>query len=95
MLAGLQTAFAGDIKPFSTSAGVLRSGRDWRSQVLDAIKTANMILLLATPDAFVSKEVCFEIGAAAALDKMIVPARVGMDAAEMPLGLDKLQSPDL
>lgn len=88
-------AYGGALRLYNTSAGVLRSGEDWRNQVLQAIRASNLVVVVATPDAFASREVCFEIGAAAALDKTIVPARAHLGAEDLPLGLDRLESPDL
>jgi hypothetical protein len=91
----VQQGYAGELRLYNTSAGVLRSGRDWREQVLRAIHASHMVIVLATPDAFASREVCFEIGAAAALERTLLPARAHFAAEDLPLGLDRLESPDL
>ena len=92
---GLRSTLDGKVRLFNTSEVILEGGRDWRAQVLEGIHTSEAVLLLATPRAFHSLEVCFELGAAAAYSRAVIPCCVGLSPAHLPLGLDNVQAFDL
>jgi hypothetical protein len=89
----LREAFKNRFRTFNTASGdALSPGEDWRRELLDAVDDAAVVLLWATSSALESKEVAFEIGAAAAAKRYIIPCCVHISPDSLPWGLDHLQA---
>lgn len=93
LIGALREAFKGRLRTFNTSSGeALSPGEDWRRELLNAMDDAAVVLLWATSSALDSKEVAFEIGAAAATKRYIIPCCVHIPPDSLPWGLDRLQA---
>jgi hypothetical protein len=92
----LRQAFGERIRTFNTSSGTaIQAGDKWRQVVLDAIRDASVVILWCTPAAATSKEVAFEIGAAFAYGRRIIPCAVHVPPSKLPWSLSELQAPAL
>lgn len=92
----LRQAFSDRIRTFNTSSGTaIQAGDKWRQVILDAIRDASMVILWCTPAAANSKEVAFEIGAAFAYGRRIIPCAVHLPPSKLPWSLSELQAPAL
>ena len=89
----LRQAFVERIRTFNTSSGTaIQAGDKWRQVILEAIRDASVVILWCTPAAAHSKEVAFEIGAAFAYDKRIIPCAVHLPPSKLPWSLSELQA---
>ena len=92
----LREAFSQRIRMFNTSSGTaIQAGDKWRQVILDAIRDAGVVILWCTPAAVDSKEVAFEIGAAFAYKKRIIPCAVHLPPSRLPWSLSEFQVPAL
>jgi hypothetical protein len=89
----LRAAFNKETRIFNSSSGFpIEPGTRWRDRILDAIREATVVILWGTPDALESKEVAFEIGAALALERKVIPCAVHVPPEDLPWGLSELQA---
>ncbi len=92
----LRQAFSQRVRTFNTSSGTaIQAGDKWRQVILEAIRDASVVILWCTPSAANSKEVAFEIGAAFAYERRIIPCAVHMPPSKLPWSLSEFQAPAL
>lgn len=93
LASALNHAFNHSIRMFNTSSGVqIKAGDKWRQAILDALRNTRAVILWYTPSAEHSNEVAFEIGAAFAYAKRIIPCSVHISPAKLPWSLSELQA---
>lgn len=96
LASALRQAFSQQIRTFNTSSGTaIQAGDNWRKAMLDAIRDASIVILWCTPAATNSKWVAFEIGAAFAYGRRIIPCAVHLAPSDLPFNLSELQAPAL
>lgn len=89
----LREAFNGDVRMFNTSSGTaIPIGLAWRERLLESLRAAPLVVLWATASALDSREVAFEIGAALAYDKRVLPCCVHIHPKSLPWGLSEKQA---
>ena len=90
----LREAFSNHLRAFNTSADAfpIQPGERWRDRILAAIKGASLVILWASPEALKSREVAFEIGAALAADRQVIPCCVHISPEELPFSLSETQA---
>jgi hypothetical protein len=89
----LRTTFRDRIRMFNTSSGAaVDAGANWRRQLLAAMESASVVILWATNAALQSKEVAFEIGAAYAYERTVIPCCVHISPELLPWGLAERQA---
>lgn len=71
----------------------LESGRTWNTQILDAIRDSDIVIIVLTPEAVKSKWVRREWEAAEALQKMRLP--ILAESCKIPVDLKNIQYLDL
>ncbi|HVW45412.1 MAG TPA: TIR domain-containing protein [Solirubrobacterales bacterium] len=93
LMVALRHALKGRLRFFNTSSGdALSPGEDWRGELLGALDDADAVILWGTISALESKEVAFEIGAAAATHRYVIPCCVHISPDTLPWGLDDRQA---
>lgn len=80
------------IRTFHTSAGVIAPGDRWRDRILSAIADCALVIVWATPSGIESREVAFELGAALALSRPLIPCCVHVAPETLPWSLDEIQA---
>ena len=93
LCAALRKTFHNEIRTFNTSSKTaIQAGSLWRTRILEAIEGSSIVLLWATKNALSSREVAFEIGAAFAYKKPIIPCAVHISPPDLPWSLSELQA---
>jgi hypothetical protein len=88
----LRAALKSQVRIFNTSDFAITPGTRWRDRIITAIRDSSVVVLWATPNALESKEVAFEIGAAFAFDKAIIPCCVHVPPSSLPWSLSEIQA---
>lgn len=89
----LRGAFKQQIRLFHTSSGIaIPAGTPWREVIIDVLRESSFVVLWGTPAAIQSKEVAFEMGAAFAFGKPVVPCAVHVSPRDLPWSLAELQA---
>jgi hypothetical protein len=88
----LRAAFDDKLRMFNTSSGTaIQAGDRWRNRIIEAIQSSSVVVLWATPAAIASREVAFEIGAAFACSKVVLPCAIHIKPSSLPWSLSELQ----
>ncbi len=86
-------SFQGSLRAFNTSTGTaIQPGSAWRERIMEAIESAPLVLLWATPSALESPEVAFEIGAAFAYERDVLPCCIHIPPATLRWSLSERQA---
>jgi len=75
---------------------MLSAGEDWVSRLRDEISQCDIFIVLLSPDSVSSPSVLSELGAAWALDKLIIPVITHPEVlSKIPVDLRKVQSVEI
>lgn len=89
----LRAAFHGELRTFNTSSGTaIAAGLNWRERILEALEGSAVVILWATRESMSSTEVAFEIGAAYAFEKRVLPCCVHISPGSLKWSLSERQA---
>ncbi len=92
----IENAFAGGIEVVAPAVNLeLRASADITGTIVEAIRTAQVVLIVLSPASTNSPWVNFEVGSAIGAEVTVIPLCVGISSASIPAPLRGLQSVDL